>query len=83
MTDVNLSVNRKMDAPNDSSAMAALISADSDLVPPTKAIRNEFPSKQLISLFPPDRNSFELRTEANHTLFLECSIIKKVSFPNM
>jgi len=77
MTDVNIAVHMLTDAMNDLYDTAVLISADSDLVPPIRAIRQNFHEKITIELFPFDRNSFAVRTEAHHTMFLGRSRIKQ------
>ena len=40
---------------------ALVISGDSDLVPPIRAIRQRYPAKRIIAIFPPSRTSSELR----------------------
>lgn len=80
MTDVNIAVSMLTDAMNDLFDVAVLISADSDLVPPIRAIRQNFKEKKIVALFPPDRNSFAIRNEAHHTMFLGRSRIKQSQF---
>jgi len=80
MTDVNIAVTMLTDAMSNAYDTAILISADSDLVPPVRALRNNFSDKKVIALFPPDRNSYELKNAANHTLYLGRSRIKKSQF---
>ena len=65
MTDVNIAVELLSDAFRDSYDTAFLISADSDLVPPINRVRNLFPKKNIIVVFPPDRFSKELAKIAN------------------
>jgi uncharacterized LabA/DUF88 family protein len=80
MTDVNIAVSMLTDAMSNAYDTAILISADSDLVPPVRAIRNNFKDKKVIALFPPDRNSYELKNAANHTIYLGRSRLKKSQF---
>jgi hypothetical protein len=60
MTDVNIAVEMLSDAYNNKFDTAILISADSDLCAPVRAIREKFPDKGIIIAFPPERFSFEL-----------------------
>lgn len=55
MTDVNIATQMIMDAYNDRCDMAMLISGDSDLVPPVKAIHENFKNKRVFVAFPPKR----------------------------
>jgi uncharacterized LabA/DUF88 family protein len=52
MTDVNIAVELMCDAFQDRLDMALLVSADSDLVGPVKAVRRLFPQKRVIVAFP-------------------------------
>ncbi|MDP2187945.1 MAG: NYN domain-containing protein [Sphingobacteriaceae bacterium] len=62
MTDVNIATQMLIDAYQDKYDMAMLISGDSDLVPPIKAIHENFKQKRVFVAFPPNRynNSVEL-----------------------
>jgi uncharacterized LabA/DUF88 family protein len=55
MTDVNIATQLILDAYKDNYDMAMLISGDSDLVPPIKAIHETFPGKRVFAAFPPKR----------------------------
>jgi uncharacterized LabA/DUF88 family protein len=55
MTDVNIATNMLIDAYQDMYDMAMLISGDSDLVPPIRAIHELFPEKRVFIAFPPKR----------------------------
>lgn len=55
MTDVNIATYMLIDAYQDSYDMAMLISGDSDLVPPIRAIHDLFPHKRVFVAFPPKR----------------------------
>lgn len=68
MTDVNIATQLLLDAFTDQFDTALIVSADSDLVPPIKAIRERFPTKRVICVFPPKRFSNELR-KACHAAF--------------
>ena len=64
MTDVNISVDLLVHAMDDRYDAAMLISGDSDLVPPIKAIHKSFPKKRVIVAFPPNRANEDVRKEA-------------------
>jgi uncharacterized LabA/DUF88 family protein len=65
MTDVNIAVEMLKDAFNNDFDVALLISADSDLVPLIKTIRELFPQKRVVVAFPPNRASKNLAKIAN------------------
>ena len=52
MTDVNIATQILIDAYQDNFDMAMLISGDSDLVPPIKAVHELFPKKRVFVTFP-------------------------------
>ena len=68
MTDVNIATQLLLDAFDDKFDTALVISGDSDLVPPIRAIRQRYPLKRIIAIFPPSRTSIELR-KACHAAF--------------
>jgi uncharacterized LabA/DUF88 family protein len=57
MTDVNIATQIILDAYQDRYDMAMLISGDSDLVPPIKAIHGNFKQKRVFVVFPPKRHN--------------------------
>jgi hypothetical protein len=57
MTDVNIATQLIVDAYHDKYDMALLISGDSDLVPPIKAVHENFPAKRVFVAFPPKRHN--------------------------
>ena len=61
MTDVNVATAMLVDAFADNFDTAFLISADSDLVPPIRAIQQIFANKRVIVICPPRRKSYELQ----------------------
>lgn len=65
MTDVNIAVEMMADAHQDKFDTALLVSADSDLAPPAKKIRELFDGKRVIAAFPPRRNSQRLASAVN------------------
>jgi len=61
MTDVNIACHLLTDAMDDRFDAALVMSGDSDLVPPVRIIRDRWPKKRVIALFPPNRKSDALR----------------------
>ena len=57
MTDVNIATHLLIDAYQDNFDTAILISGDSDLVPPIKAIHENFSKKAVSVFFPPNRHN--------------------------
>lgn len=57
MTDVNIATHIIIDAFHDKYDTAILISGDSDLVPPIKAVHQNFPNKVVSVFFPPNRHN--------------------------
>lgn len=70
MTDVNIATQMIIDAYQDKYDMAMLISGDSDLVPPVRAIHDNFPDKRIFVAFPPKRfnNSVSLVAKGSLTI---------------
>ncbi|WP_407523003.1 NYN domain-containing protein [Lacibacter sp. MH-610] len=68
MTDVNIATNLLVDAYKDSYDMAMLISGDSDLVPPIKAVHEIFPNKRVFVAFPPKRHNSTVALVAKGSL---------------
>jgi len=65
MTDVNIAVTILTDALQNKYDTIILISGDSDLTPPLRALKQFYPNKKAIVAFPPNRTSFELKNIAN------------------
>ena len=82
MTDVNIAVEMMSDAYQDGFDVALLVSADSDLVGPVKAIQKLFSQKRVVPVFPPDRWSSALNTTARGSLQIERDIVAKSQFPD-
>ena len=59
-TDVNIATEFIFDSFDNAFDIAMIISADSDLVPPIMKVKEYFPEKRLLIVFPPNRSSFEL-----------------------
>jgi uncharacterized LabA/DUF88 family protein len=65
MTDVQIATELLTDAFQDRFDTALLMSADSDLVPPTLAVQRIFRKKRIVVAFPPSRVSVELGKAAS------------------
>lgn len=70
MTDVNIASRMLIDAFQDKFDMALLISGDSDLVPPIRAIHQLFAKKRVFVAFPPARHNASLRLHAKGSMIL-------------
>ena len=70
MTDVQIATEMLEDAYDDRLDTALLVSADSDLVPPMRAIRRRFPRKRIVVCFPPGRSSVQLKKAAHASLMI-------------
>lgn len=81
MTDVNIAVELLVDAYGNSFDDAILVSADSDLVAPVKAVKRLFPGKRLILAFPPARASKELRKVADAAFTIGRAKLAASQFP--
>lgn len=68
MTDVNIATQILIDAFQDNFDMAMLISGDSDLVPPIKAVHQWFPKKRVFVAFPPKRHNSSVALVAKGSL---------------
>lgn len=64
-TDVNIACHLLTDAMDCRFDIALLLSADSDLVPPVEVVRQRWPQKKVIAVFPPDRRSDALKRACN------------------
>ena len=82
MTDVNIAIELLSDAFQDSFDVALLISADSDLVGPIKKVKQLFPRKRVIVVFPPKRHSNALKNVADVCLHLRRATLARSVFPN-
>jgi uncharacterized LabA/DUF88 family protein len=82
-TDVNIAIELISDAIRDKFDTALIISGDSDLVPAIRRTKEIFPVKKIISIFPPLRNSFELKKVTDGNFVLSEHKIKKSQFPNI
>jgi len=82
MTDVNIAVELLKDTYRDAFDVALLISADSDLVPPIKGMRELFPNKRVVLASPPHRWSVDLANSADKSFVIGRAKIAKSLFPD-
>jgi len=68
MTDVNIATAIIVDAYKDEYDMAMLISGDSDLTPPIKAVHSLFEKKRVFIAFPPKRHNSSMALVARGSL---------------
>lgn len=81
MTDVNIATEILKDAYQDKFDVALLISADSDLVPPIKTVKELFSKKRIAIAFPPDRWSADLTNSADKSFVISRARIARSLFP--
>lgn len=82
MTDVNIAVEMMSDAYQNLFDVALLVSADSDLTAPILAIKNLFPQKRVVVVFPPQRHSAQLQHLAHGYLQIGRANLAKSVFPD-
>lgn len=70
MTDVNIATAMIVDAYKNEYDMAMLISGDSDLTPPIKAVHNLFTDKRVFIAFPPKRHNSSMALVAKGTMMI-------------
>lgn len=70
MTDVNIATHLLIDAFEDNYDTAILVSGDSDLVPPIKAVHQKFPVKTVSVFFPPKRHNNTVAGSAKGSLVI-------------
>lgn len=82
MTDVNIAVQMLVDAIHDKYDVALLISGDSDLVPPIKAVHKNFPNKRVVVAFPPKRHNNSVKTVARGSFQIGRAKLRQNQFPD-
>ncbi len=70
MTDVNIATAIIVDAYKDAYDMAMLISGDSDLTPPIKAVHSLFAQKRVFIAFPPKRHNSSMALVAKGSMII-------------
>jgi uncharacterized LabA/DUF88 family protein len=71
------------DSFNDRCDVAFIVSGDSDIVPPMKAIRSLFPQKKLVAAFPPHRTSNEIIAAMNSFFYISKTTLGASQFPDV
>ena len=82
MTDVNIATQMLIDAYQDRFDMAMLISGDSDLVPPIKAIHSLFLQKRVFVSCPPKRRNSSVALNARGSLIIGRKTLVDSQLPN-
>ena len=82
MTDVQIATELLADAFQDRFDSAMIISADSDLVPPVRAIRSLFPHKKVIAAFPPNRHSHHQKMAVHGHFTIGRANLARSQFPD-
>ena len=82
MTDVNIATHILTDAFNDLYDTAILISGDSDLVPPIKAVHENFNNKTVSVFFPPARHNNSVAIAAKGSMILGRKKLTENQFPD-
>ncbi|MCH7523879.1 MAG: NYN domain-containing protein [Bacteroidetes bacterium] len=81
MTDVNIAVGLIIDAMDNLYDTAMLISGDSDLVPPIKAVHAKFSPKRVLVAFPPNRFNISVKNVAKGSFIIGRKKLKDSLFP--
>lgn len=81
MTDVNIATQILIDAYQDKYDMAMLISGDSDLVPPMRAVHEIFKNKRVFVAFPPKRHNSSVALNAKGSLTIGRKKLVDSQFP--
>jgi len=82
MTDVNIAVKILTDALQDTFDTAIIISGDSDLTPPIRALKQFYSAKKVIVAFPPNRSSFELKNISDASFTIGRAKLSSSQLPN-
>ena len=82
MTDVNIAVQIMTDALEDKYDTAIIISGDSDLTPPVRAIKKFYTNKKVIVAFPPNRSSYELKNISHGSFTIGRVKLSSSQLPN-
>jgi len=84
MTDVNIATAMLEDAFLGRCEMAVVVSGDSDLVPPIRAVRRNFPDRQVVVAFPPKRaKSNELKQAATRYVKIWEDTLRRCQMPQI
>ena len=81
MTDVNIATHLIIDVFQDRYDTAILVSGDSDLVPPIKAVHENFDKKVVSVFFPPARHNVSVAAAAKGSLIIGRKKLVECQFP--
>jgi uncharacterized LabA/DUF88 family protein len=81
MTDANIATELLTDAFQNRFDTALIISADGDLVGPVTKVKQLFPGKRIVVVFPPERHSIQLKKIADACLHVSRAVLAKSTFP--
>lgn len=81
MTDVNIATQMLLDAFTDQFDTAILISGDTDLIPPIRAIKSHIPQKRIGVYFPPKRHSIHLENAVDFSGLIGRKKLKNSQLP--
>lgn len=81
-TDVNIATTLVADGLEDRFDTALLLSGDSDLCPAVRMLRQRRPEKRVVVVFPPRRQSTDLKLVADGHLFLGDDKIRRSQLPD-
>ncbi len=81
MSDVRLAAELLRDTFADLYDTAIIVSADADLQPPIEIVRQDYPAKHIVIVFPPARDSFYLRQIAHAHFRIGRRILSKCQLP--
>jgi uncharacterized LabA/DUF88 family protein len=81
MSDVKLATELLRDAFKDEFETALIITGDGDLVPPIAAVKEEFPDKKVVIVFPPERDNPRLTEVADESFRLGRGRLAKCQLP--
>jgi len=70
ITDVNIAVQLIVDAFKNNFEVAYVLSADADLVPAIKAVKQHFPQKKVKAIFPPNRKNAAFTSICDYVVYL-------------
>ena len=82
MSDVNIAVELLTDAFQNAFDVALLVSADGDLVGPVMKVKQLFPQKRVVVVFPPKRHSNALKNVADAIVHLDRTVLARSVFPD-
>ncbi len=82
-TDVNMAVSLVADAARGDHDLSLILSADSDLCPAIRGVRAVAPRLGVLSVFPPNRSSFEIRSVVRGNFMLGHDKIRQSLLPDV